>query len=767
MSERDDISQESRDEEAAEPPRIPARHVAQGLLVVWALICVFWFTSERANVPLPTLFFTGNLEALPEGTNFYDLYEHGWGASLLQTYGSLFTPSTWREAEIGWDNIDATGHAEGIGAILLYTLIGVMGLGALGIRWPWPTRLAVGYALGVGTAGWLFEQWGIAMLLNRWTVLATLLVLVGALAWRWRVAAREVKAIEIGEPELGKPFPTTRFDLAFRACVWALFVAFPPTNWDALILYLGNARQTHELGGFPIKVAAQVGVGLGANYPHLYEVTQAAITRLGGHWSPLVGQWAVPWADLCVTVVVFGLAHRAFRRRDLALAAALIFRVPFYAVSWSQLASNYPLAMLITAAILLAAKDWLATGGRRYAALMLLLTAFGCHVNYLMPAMWGIAIAALVFRWRWETCHPVEDLPNGKKQPPRAWRGILALTLIALALGGSWYVRNIVVTGNPVYAFFPEILGGKNINVDVLESAQEEWLANGDGIGRLTSQMGKRSALGNLLALPQYFLFVDVFRLKLAPLFEALTIPGLLMLVGGLGVWRRWPLIESSERALWWVLVLLVFLGLWLYHVAIADYYLYQILPMLVPAALLATIPLTLERPWGGILRVLLVVVALLVTVPLSLMGFKLKDLQRDQLSLHTLTHPFPDEPLFYSRAFGDDVLIWDELEAHWQGATLLTHDNRHLIFDPLVTIVHLDDWEVQPIYQIEGRRGRLDFWRELGVDLYLRIPNEANHRANAWAGVDELVGSGDLRFVRASRDGRTVLYAFPWAEAR
>lgn len=779
------------DDLAARPPEPTRRHWPLGVVgaavVVYTAVCVFWFTSDRADVPLPRpviqaaqawLFAGREFELPPVG--IADLYRLGMQDSLLRTYTSLVSPGTWSGFFVDPAHVDWQGQALGMGAIALYTLLGLTALGALQVRWPWPTRLAVAYALGIGIAGWVFEQWAIFFLLNRWTVLGSLLLMFGLLGVLWWRAARAGEPIAAGEPTLGAPFAQGSLDLAFRVSAWVLLailvllsfvhaVAYPPTNWDGLILYLGYARQTHEAGGFPVKVCAQVGIGLGANYPHLYEVAQAAMTRLAGRWTPLVGQWSVPWASLAATVVVFALAHRLFRRRDLALATALIFRCVPYGIAHWQLASNYPLAVLFTAAILVAGWDWLATGRRRFAALMALLTALASHINYLMPAMWGIALPALGLRWLWETNHRPDALPD-RPAPPRRWAALLVFTLFCLALASSWYVRNWAVTGNPIYAFFPEILGGKNINPSVLASAEREWLTNGDGVGRLTDQLGNRTALGNLRALPRYLFVERVFRWKLAPLFEGLTLPGLLLVLGGLPLWRRWGLIETSERLMALALALLVFLGLWFYHLAVADHYLYQILPMLVPAALLGAVPLALPGLAGGLLRVLVLLSALLVAVPMSLMGFKIKDIEA-QLRLDALAHPFPAPDLFYAQAFPTgEVRIWQELAERWRGARLLTHDNRHLIYDPLVTLVHLDDCDVQPVYSLTDPGQQLAFWRERGVELYLRIPNEANHAANRWAGLQGLIDRGDLRALLRTGDARTgvcTLYAFPWARPR
>ena len=41
---------------------------------------------------------------------------------------------------------------------------------------------------------------------------------------------------------------------------------------------------------FPVKVVGQVGIGLGANYPHLYALLGASTATMWGHWSSLYQQ---------------------------------------------------------------------------------------------------------------------------------------------------------------------------------------------------------------------------------------------------------------------------------------------------------------------------------------------------------------------------------------------------------------------------------------------------------------------------------------------
>ena len=67
--------------------------------------------------------------------------------------------------------------------------------------------------------------------------------------------------------------------------------------------------------------------------------------------------------------------------------------------------------------------------------------------------------------------------------------------MAAAAAGSTWHVRNWIVTGNPVYAFFYIIFGGKHINPEVMESAAREWTINGFGIALYGGEADERRLL--------------------------------------------------------------------------------------------------------------------------------------------------------------------------------------------------------------------------------------------------------------------------------
>ena len=135
---------------------------------------------------------------------------------------------------------------------------------------------------------------------------------------------------------------------------------------------------------------------------------------------------------------------------------------------------------------------------------------------------------------------------------------------LVLGLGIPWYIRNWMVTGNPVYAFFPEIFGGKHINPEVLASCYKEWAANGIGVPGAT-------IFERITNAPKFF-FYDW---RFAPVLLGLAFPGIVL---GL-IKSRQSVDVMLKIQKQFISLILVLLGLgFFYHLIISSLYLYQII---------------------------------------------------------------------------------------------------------------------------------------------------------------------------------------------
>src|SRR5690606_26130551 len=98
-----------------------------------------------------------------------------------------------------------------------------------------------------------------------------------------------------------------------------------------------------------------------------------------------------PVATTAALVLVYYTALEITRDRLVSISAALIVRAVPYGLSYSQFASNYSVAILITAAFIYVAVRLVRDGLAGYRHLMLIFAAIGVHINYLMWILWPVA----------------------------------------------------------------------------------------------------------------------------------------------------------------------------------------------------------------------------------------------------------------------------------------------------------------------------------------------------------------------------------------
>lgn len=702
--------------------------------------------------------------------------------------------------------------------------------------------------------------------------------------WRWW-SARDTKSKEWDDrfdldsplargqgaraiPCDGDDLPESPVDHLLVACGWALIalitaatfwhaVLFPEVYWDSLILYLGYARWTFLEGAFPFKAVAQVGIGLGANYPHLYPNYGATAAAMAGAWTEVPQRFIAPVAGLAATVLVYESVRLAWRRRVVAVAVALVFRAVPLGIAYSTYASDYSFSLLFGAGFLYAAALFARTRLPGAFIVLTFIPAAAMHLNFLMGILWVPWVVAVMMTLGFRKAPDAKSTDEARGAGVPTAMGLLRhrllwITLpVCFAVASPWYIRNAVLTGNPVYAFFPEIFTASiNVNPEVLNSAKLEWFRNGDGIARVAENMvdievprpmrdqgaegfarestlghklraswlywqgfetfrvipteggGERLRRGDLADRLQYLMmlgsphpppgdnsFKSVAGLgaevrvlswfhayKMAPLVIGFALLGVLVTAAVLGLragaaTRGAAAFHHRAASTLIATSVVMALGLLAFKYVLADFYLYQILPVLVPLSIVAAGPMALWLAGGSLLNnaikavacAVLLAVALVPGIAMALLNFKvvsggeIDGIAYSPLRLDVLRNPAMLAEDFYRLRFGADVDMWREVNARAFQQPILTHENRHVVFEPSIELVQLDDWDVQQQMWDKPVDERLAFLERRGITQYLRVPNERNHPINARAGMQELIDLGHFREV--VRHGDNVLY--------
>jgi hypothetical protein len=624
-----------------------------------------------------------------------------------------------------------------LGTLTLIVPTWFLGYGALsGTGLSKRSRVLTAFPIGLGMVGVILELLAMAGWFHKFPILS---VYIAAAIGGFILTRRSGETGVCREVRVEPCGPFLRVGawflwgfIALLTFEHALF--FPPTYHDALIYYLYYAKLTFLNGGipfpvdstgFPEFVQCQVGLGLGANYPHLFLLWQASIVTVFGQWSSIPGQFIPPLAGVATALLVYFIVRNRYQSERLALWSLLLVESAPYWIWYRNWVSDYPLAVWLTIASLALLAESRTFSKRGLVALVALACA-GSHLNYLMVTLW---IFPLIY-W-------LGDRENRWTPAP------LGILLFGLVFSSTWLVRNWVVTGNPVYAFFPEILGGVNIDLDVLRSCEVEWNANGDGFNKVGDTF-----ISRLLGLPSYFLVYPALNMKWAALPVGWFLPGLLFLFRRSG-WDKFRF------------ALVTYTGfLFFYGLAISGMYLYHLMPLVPMMVLIAADWMSAfdrSNRWSARFHSLLILAAVFtIGLPAAIYGAK----RINGSVTHTL-HPGADPDGFLaSSEFGPHYRMWRILNARLpEGAVILTHENRHYYLRDDLQFLHMDDYRLIPWYDRDPGEvvHRL---QALGVNYYLRIPNEKNHPILGRLGIEAVLETY-FTLLESSPDGRIQLYAF------
>jgi hypothetical protein len=278
---------------------------------------------------------------------------------------------------------------------------------------------------------------------------AVVLVLLGAWAVAAGVAARWRRRFRrpVGwrtDLELWRrrPWATALVGLAALALAWQLVVALvlPPYAYDALTYHLTTVAEWIRHGD----VAPSALDLCCAYYPATPELLITFPALLLGA-DALVGTVQLPFV-LLGAFATAGLARSAGLPRSGAAAAGALFAVT--PVVLTQAPTDY--VDLMQAALVLAALHSLtryAVSGARHRLVVAGLAAGLVLGTKGTGPIWAVvllvvAVAAALLAVR-----------RGRVRGPSAARSLAIAAVVGAALGGWWYVRNAVTTGNPLYPF--------------------------------------------------------------------------------------------------------------------------------------------------------------------------------------------------------------------------------------------------------------------------------------------------------------------------
>lgn len=295
-------------------------------------------------------------------------------------------------------------------------------------------------------------------------------------------------------------------------------------HWDAIVYHAVMSVIMYNNHGIPVIAGPSIGIQMSANFPPLFSAVGAFYYIQMGLIedfylrviSPVMGILTV-LATYKIGEVLAGKKYGVISALFLTITP-LFFRYSMYATSYSMLTFFGTISILF---LFLA----ITRGVIRYWIMCGIFYGFALLTSYLAMYIAPFFIIALCFYFI--------KTKSGVRANTKI---VLLLVSSVLIIGGIWYLRNLILLGNPVYPNGYTLLGGKNIEPLIIETTFNgiKWSAT-------------RSLFGGEVSLLEKFVILITYRTHF-PAISLLTILGIALIsTQDKKFWLvlAWPLVSS------------------------------------------------------------------------------------------------------------------------------------------------------------------------------------------------------------------------------
>jgi Dolichyl-phosphate-mannose-protein mannosyltransferase len=246
----------------------------------------------------------------------------------------------------------------------------------------------------------------------------------------------------------------------FFLCFYHAFLTVI-VHWDATVYHAVMPVLMFENHGFPLLAGPSIGIEMSANFPPLFPALGAFYYIQMGLVEdfylraipPVMGILAV-LATYKIGEVLAGKKYGVISALFLAITP-LFFRYSTYATSYSLLTffGSVSVLFLFLAISREDTKYWILSG---------IFYGFTLLTSYIALYLAPFFVITLIYYF-------IEERRGFRLNVKLA----LLLGVSVLIIGGVWYLRNLVLLGNPVYPNGYTVLGGINIDPLIMETTNE------------------------------------------------------------------------------------------------------------------------------------------------------------------------------------------------------------------------------------------------------------------------------------------------------
>ena len=249
----------------------------------------------------------------------------------------------------------------------------------------------------------------------------------------------------------------TAISVIFFFCFYHALLT-PIVHWDATVYHAVMSVIMYNDHSFPLIAGPSIGLQMSANFPPLFSALGAyyyvQIGTIEDFFlravAPVMGVLTV-LATYKIGEILAGKKYGLVSALFLAITP-LFFRYSIYATSYSTLTffSTVSILFLLLAIIKGDTKYWISCG---------LFYGFALLTSYIAMYLAPFFIVVLIYYF-----------VKRKNYSRTAIKRASALIVSTVIIAGVWYVRNLILLGNPIYPNAYTLLGGINIDPLIIET---------------------------------------------------------------------------------------------------------------------------------------------------------------------------------------------------------------------------------------------------------------------------------------------------------
>jgi len=223
--------------------------------------------------------------------------------------------------------------------------------------------------------------------------------------------------------------------LAFAAIYDAL--SLPPTEWDSLAYGVNYAKIIFQNSRIPLIAGPSIGIEMSAPYPPGMQLSATFLYAFAGSANDFYYRILSPIFGLATLLVVYKFARQITQNRTAAVfAASALSLIPFFWQLFIQDTYLMALTFMLTISGYFFYKAYTAKTGdpKNYEVLGILFCSFAALTSYIGLLAFGVPLLYALH----------------KRAGLKKLAGLVGLGVL---VGLPWYLRNLVLLGNPFYPF--------------------------------------------------------------------------------------------------------------------------------------------------------------------------------------------------------------------------------------------------------------------------------------------------------------------------